>query len=363
LINAPELVETLMRGLAVRNLSPQEFFWSTARWGGLEPNSINVQGWSPGPFEVFEVACPLDGLVVHGSRTVGDIRLTDSGRVRALSNRFEDSDLFSEYHDAGCWALTLVSARTIFDAEVEGLRKIESSVAWVAARASYSRVSLPDGEIRNFARGWSMARPRPRDVVAVRGIRTQRRWLRSPRSLTVRSDLQLETISDFDTPSLGTSLTGQEREAIAAWRRAIDADDPIAAVGALWEALEFYAFDAEVPEPFPKETLQAAIENAVAGLDEEQAKRMRTALQDLNRPTIFEALKVANERDRVPIKAKERAVLRRTRLARNEYTHGRSRDLPNPDDVRYAVALVDRMLVYRVHRRALEASVPQRGWG
>jgi hypothetical protein len=59
-------------------------------------------------------------------------------------------------------------------------------------------------------------------------------------------------------------------------------------------------------------------------------------------------LRKALEDNEVPHTENEVQLLTRVRKKRNDLVHGRSREAPSEVDVRYAVAFVNRMLVYRI---------------
>jgi len=61
-------------------------------------------------------------------------------------------------------------------------------------------------------------------------------------------------------------------------------------------------------------------------------------------------LRVALDEDQVPYEDAELSLLQRLRGVRNDLVHGRSRETPSAADLRYAKAIVNRMLVYRVSR-------------
>lgn len=64
------------------------------------------------------------------------------------------------------------------------------------------------------------------------------------------------------------------------------------------------------------------------------------------------------EEDGVPYKEEELSVLQKVRRARNDLVHGRSREAPSEADLKYAVAVAKRMLLYRVTRLNASATEP-----
>jgi hypothetical protein len=71
--------------------------------------------------------------------------------------------------DAPAYVLTLATASRMLDAEEEALAQIDLALAWLITRLRYGLATLPDGRPLPFRRRESLARPRRRDPVAVRG--------------------------------------------------------------------------------------------------------------------------------------------------------------------------------------------------
>ncbi len=95
-------------------------------------------------------------------------------------------------------------------------------------------------------------------------------------------------------------------------------------------------------------------------LEGEKAERVSDILGRINEPPLMARLRTALEEDGVPYNDDELALLQRLRRARNDLVHGRSRVPPSETDLRYAIAIVNRMLVYRMNRlgRQLSESGP-----
>lgn len=140
------------------------------------------------------------------------------------------------------------------------------------------------------------------------------------------------------------------REAFSAWRRAAEETDSLAAVVALWECIEFYVSGVSVRDLFTREERRAVLRKATEGLQGEQLEKVRNVIGRLSDAPLMVRLREALGQDSVPYTQEELALLRDLRDLRNDFMHGRSRDLPSEVDLRYAIAIVNRMLVHRVAR-------------
>jgi hypothetical protein len=123
-------------------------------------------------------------------------------------------------------------------------------------------------------------------------------------------------------------------------------------VQALWEAIEFYVAGARVPPLFTRKQLselRSAIGAIPVDLNDEQRQRVLHKIGELNDPPLMMRLRRVLEAEGTPVTDAEIALLRRLRDLRNDAVHGRSTDLPDSEDVRYATSVVSRMLVFRMH--------------
>lgn len=125
--------------------------------------------------------------------------------------------------------------------------------------------------------------------------------MRSPRDVHDRPVLIPAEIDDLYSLPLPPDLPIVMREALSAWRRAAEETDPLAAVVALWEAVEFYASGAKVPKIFPDKAARRSLKRrATEGLEGDQLRRMEDVLGMLNQPPLLVRLKAALEADGVP---------------------------------------------------------------
>jgi hypothetical protein len=348
--DSQKLRETKTGGLSFNRVDGREVIWAILRSSGMEEDKIQIEEYEPGPLEVFEVASALDGITVERPTAIGDVRLLPEGRVSCMADGLGPEELEDRYTGGSAWAFTLKTARTLYDAETEGLREIDAALAWLTTRAHYSSVRLPKGEVRRFRRDWTMARTSRRDVVVARGVSTGRRWLRSPLGIAYRPELIIHEIEDLESLPLPPDISPQMREAFLAWRRAAEESDPLAAVVALWECAEFYVSGVSVDQLFTKPERRAVQNRATEGLEGVQLQRAREVVGRLNEAPLLVRLRAALDQDGVPCTEGELTLLRDLRQLRNDFVHGESRNLPSEADLRYAKAIVNRMLVYRLGR-------------
>ncbi len=345
-----KLRETKTGGLSFSRVDDLEVLWAILRSSGMEDDKIQIEGFEPGPLEVFEVASALDGITIERPTAIGDVRMLPEGRVSRMADGMGPEELEHRYNGGSAWAFTLRTARTLFEAEMEGLREIDAALAWLTTRTHYSGVRLPKGGARRFRRDWTMARISRRDVVVARGVCTGRRWLRSPLGIAYRPELVIHEVEDLESLPLPPDISPQMREAFSAWRRAAEESDPLAAVVALWECVEFYVSGVSVDELFTKPERRVVLRRATEGLRGMQLERTREVVGRLNEAPLLVRLRAALEQDGVPCTEGELALLRELRQLRNDFVHGRSRKLPAEVDLRYARAIVNRMLVHRLVR-------------
>lgn len=77
--------EQMLGGLAFGGVSAPEIIWAMIRSTGRDPDKIDIEGYEPGPLEVFEVATALDGIIVEEPTALGEVRLLPSGPVSRMA--------------------------------------------------------------------------------------------------------------------------------------------------------------------------------------------------------------------------------------------------------------------------------------
>lgn len=350
--------EVSLGGFGYRNVHAEEIVWALTQYIGFPSNNITIQGWTPGPTELFEVAVAVDGISVDRSVALGKVTLLPDGTVSQLANGMKPDLLRDRYAEGPVWALVFSEAETLLEAERKGVRQINLALAWLTARTRYSSVSLPGGVPHAFRRHWTLSRLSPRDVVVVRGLSSNRRWLRALQGIPVSPQLAAGEIESLGSPAFPSEIPTQLAVAILAWQRAAEATDPVEALVALWEAIEFYVSGTRGEKLFTKNELKTVRERAIEGLSDDQGRRVEQVLRMLNQAPLMERLREVLEEEGVPHSNEELDLLRRVRSKRNDL-HGRSRQAPAEEDLKYAVALVNRMLVYRVARLDKAGVEPQ----
>lgn len=346
------LYDTLLRGGIMVDLPGAEVLWSIAIHGGAA-NRILVDDFIPGPVEPFHVVVPVDGVNIEGKITIGEVALFPSDPASTWTNAFRDWESWEIYSGASAWASITLDAHTVIEAERTGLQAIEVALAWLTACARYSLPALPGALPRRFRRSWLQSGVWRRDVVVVRGTVTNRRWIRIPTDKSSTPVLDTREIPDLTAIDLPVPHSAQMREALAAWRRAVEGSDPLATVVSLWQAIEFYAAEitsANTTTTFTKAENKAILKAATSGLTGHKRDRVAQVLAMLNGSSALHQLREALRVDGVPYTEAEFSLLKELRDVRNNFVHGRPADAPEEQDARHAKALVNRMLVYRLHR-------------
>lgn len=350
--NGQELTDTRLGGLGVARVDGREIVWALARSAGIPQARIAIEGWTPGPDELFEVVIPLVGLRVDRRFELGGVLITAEPHVSRSVEDLGPEPIKSAFQGGSCWAIANIRARTLFEAEAAGVEAIAVAIGWLAARSHYAGASLPNGECINFDRTHTLSRIDRGGAVFVRGLATARRWLRSPTNFIHAEDLRPESVDLIELPpSVAADLTQQEREAIAAWKRSVEAPDPMAQVSAISETIEFLCAGLTTPGAhlFAKAERKHLLKYATANLSSAQQERVKRLVGLLNEPSLGAKIDHWLAREGVLLTQSDREVLDRVREVRNNFVHGRSHDFPNPADLRYASSVVNRMLVHRVH--------------
>ncbi len=317
--------------------------YTLLRETGMPDERMELHGLDELPLEIFEVMAPVDGLVVTDRVTVADTVFLPEGAVASIVKLLDPHTIIDDFLSRRAYAVTYVTAALAFNAEKEGLRRIDSAVAWSNVSLRFSNAVRPGGRIV----GWTRLQLRQLairgDLVAVRGLSTgrssvRRAGSRAPADLTMATGGGPAAAAALGTPGI------RLREATAAAARAISSPDPSSRVSAISECLEFYTGSTKVPYGFTR-TDHRQLLSAAKGLGPEKAKRVEQMLSQLNQAPLMARLRVQLAQDGVPMTEGDVDTLKRVRAQRNDLVHGRH-DLVDEVDLERAVALLARILTY-----------------
>jgi hypothetical protein len=338
-------------GLASIGIRAEELVWTIARSSGFAEDALAIDGIDVLPEEEIEVVVPMLGVEVTARLVVGDFEVVSHESIAgALAGRFPASPMLTRFHQARAFILVHKYKSLLFSAEQEALEDAQVVAAWLATRLRYGAASLPNGTVQSFDRKDARALPRISEVVVVRSLESERRWLRVPRfaQSTTNAALPRSRADGLDSP-LARELLVRDREALLAFWRAAGSSSQLACVIALWEAIEFYASGISAPKLFSSSELDELREWIPATLSLEKRKRLEEKIDELNSQSLFIRLKEALRRDGVPLTDDEIEVLRRLRKVRNPALHGEGRPEPAEGDLRRGLSIVARILMYKMH--------------
>ena len=346
--------ETLIQGMAVADIGRLELVWSIVRGAGLGEERINIEGFKKEPIEPFEVIVPISGIELFKDISFAEFELTKDPKIINIAkttNEDKSIDFITEFTQAGIWLRLIVRATTLYDAEAEGLRRIDEFLSRLTSRIQLSVSRLGDyhGE---WDRNRLFSRPVRSDMVLVRGFTTGRRWLRRPFTGNA-SVIDVAKLIDIDFPPLAYSLPAYLTEAFLAWQRSIQANHPLAAITAIWDAIEFYSSQIKVESSFAKEETRQIRKDAVRSLgekDEAKISRVTDVLGMLNQASLIMKFDLAMKEDGVVLADEEMNVLKKLRETRNNFVHGKEVVIPTDAEMLLARTVVNRILVARIYR-------------
>lgn len=348
-ITHPSLQERKVAAFESVNCDAREVMHLMTRAGGLGEDMVNIEGLDKLPLEMIEVLVPLAGVSVSETVRLGRLTLLDSAQAMVLLEPFTLPEGREAFASADCHALYRAVARRLHDVETLALAAVDATLGWLATRARYGLTHLPQGPAQTFARGRALSRPRRHEFLVARGLESGRTWLRG--LARADSDEVIDLTHPQWTPPPPESLSDAQRLSFAALRDAVDADDPLVRVQALFQAVEFYVAGVSTPSRFDPSQAQRVRRSVPKDIDPELRQRAMDLLGKLNDPPLMAKLRVAARRDGVPLTESEFDLLGRIRSARNGTVHGRSTRPPNDDELNYAVSVVARLLLFGLARR------------
>lgn len=348
----PELTETEVGLFATWNVPTIEHIHAVARAVGLPDENINIEGLDTLPAEVFEVVVPVEGVVVDGRTELGEIWLDRPESVaRALDGPGADAAFTDPFTRADCVATAHVVANLMFHAEEDATAMVDAALGWLSVALRYGMSHWPDGTAHRFDRAEFRAVPRRQEVAWVRGLVNGRHWIRGTGRVAVNPTFALQARHvDLKSPQ---TFSLQDDQAVQALRRAAATDDPVQAVTAVWDAIEFYVAGTAGPRSFDEDTLKALRKTVPKDLPPPLRGRVIDAIDRLNQAPLLTRLRVAMTEDGVPSADDEWKLLQRLRRSRNAIVHGAGGEAAaDARDLARAQAFVARLLIYRAHRLA-----------
>jgi len=339
------LTERLIGYFESTGVTAHEITYLMACSAGMTGDQLAIPDLDELPIETFEVIAPLYGMTAAEPTRLATVTVVPASRGTStlIAMGFDPHEL--EQPDA--YAVSLQTEQLGFAAERAGLDEIDLAVDWLATRLQYGLALFPDGAAQPFDRASRRAQLRRGELVAVRGLATQRRWLRSA-SMDVRaSNVQL----DADDPLLGKlpqHLTAGDRLALAACRRAVSERDPLGRVQALWEAIEFLVAGFRAPKLFAQHHLEALRDGIPDSMPDPLQERARTVISQLNQPPLMARLRALIEQAALPCSEAEIQLLVELRKVRNDAAHGRAAQPPAPDVLDHATAIACRLVAAKL---------------
>jgi hypothetical protein len=351
----PEMQELAMPSFAAWMVSAPEITHAMMRSIGLPDSQLNIQGLDTLQHETFEVIAPVDQLNVSARTRLDNVHILPGEQARrALEKLGPEEQLAVPFAEANCHAVTYVTATRMFDAELEGLRRIDVALSWLAVQARYGLAVWPDGTPRRHRRAWSRAAPARSSMVWVRGLMSTRQWIRTPQPIAPAGLFPIESAGQPGGAGQLRLLSVQERQAALALRRAGSTGEPLQRITALWEAVEFYLAGTAIPDSFTQAQLRALRKGVPSDLPGPLRRRAINALNRLNEPPLMARLRAAGESDGVMLSPAEWEMLSRLRRVRNESVHGAQHTTVGDADLDLGVSILARLLLHRAHRRRIE---------
>ncbi len=343
--NGPALGEFTFGELAIARIPTSEQVWSVAQMAGFKPGSLHIQGLAAAP-ETIDTIMPIQGIKAGVDLWMGSVRITsDRDLVAHAARHLPDFPAKKRFLGEGAWAVVRTSGSFLLPTEASSATAIEAAVNRIALGAQYSLAADPAGNVVPYERDGILTDPVVPRLTLVHGESSGRTWIRTLDNPPVVQDVGQQRVAVPPT-SGGRNLDA----AIAAWRRAVRTKDGVAAAGALFESVEFYVGDLELPRLIPKAKLRAICRVVTrADLDEAQRQRVIDVLGWVNRPPLRARFLAALNFDGVSYTDEEVDVLWRLRRVRNNAVHGAEAAEPAGDDLELARGLVNRMLVFRAH--------------
>lgn len=345
-----EMTEVLMGILSAEDFPVQDMAYASARAAGFTRDRMVISGLDELPREPIEIVAPLQGVQTDRRVQIGTLTVLPVADGLHALTPFRDvpSDVARAWEEADSFGLVVCDARALADAEEEAIELVDIALAWLAVRVRYGYARLPDGTASQFERETARTLPRREGVMAVRGLSTARRWLRDPRNLARRGNLQVER-GDILWPPLPVTLATSDRLALTAARQVAMSQDLVERAAAISAAFEYYIGKASPSPTFSGEEIKRLKGELPEWLTDEQRRRARDVLGSmLNQVSYGQRLRFTLQQDGVPVTADEWKALQRVRKIRNRAVHGSEALATDADDIEVATSILSRALVYRM---------------
>lgn len=287
---------------------------------------------------------PVVGLELAEELHLDAVRITaDRPLIEIMAAPLNPSPEKEAFLAAGVWAVVRVDAFLLYVADETAIPVIEAAIDRLALEIQFSMAASPDGTVLPFERASVLTDPTAVRTTLAHGHRSGRTWMRSVDNPPARTPASARRVTLPATPNEPSWA-----DAVRAWRRAVRESDRLASVGALFEAVEFYASATKMPDVLTKAELKS-VEAAIDDLrfSGDKRKRLTDVLAMTNQPPLLDRLLAALDADHVPYSAQEIDAVWRLRKFRNKALHGSERGMPDKNDLELSYAFVNRMLVFR----------------
>jgi hypothetical protein len=296
-------------------------------------------------------------MIPRGQVDAGSVALTVDPEVPGRFVGLGLPELYSAFVEPGFWAITVVHATRMYEAEQQGILTVDRVLGRLALAARYSLSETPRGVLRPFRRQRWQEQVRLRQIAGVAGVDRPGKWLRGYAHDYVITPMDAGILEGLEA-DVGAA-DDRVDEAISGWRRANTQADPAVAVVALSEAIEFYSAGVQVEHLFSDEERDVIRDAASTGLSGTQLERVQQLAGNLNDAPLSARLRAALDADRVHYSEAEFGLLAKFRGLRRAILHGEARKVPTDDELREALALVNRMIMFRLRRLAEERRTPE----
>lgn len=333
-----------------------DLIYATARDGGTPSEMIEID-MGAALFEVFEVVIPVSGISrLETPYRQGNVLLTSSRDVLNGISQFDHRPLVEDFSKAEVFAVVYRSDLRMHDVEKMALADISATLDWLAIRSQYSLAVLPDGSTPAWSRKIGSARLSARSLAYVRGLLSDRRWLRDTSTQRDVAPLGLDDESlMLRNPGDLVELSQRVRLALSAYQRAVHEADPASRATQIWEVIEFYAGKTEVPVKFSKGDLKRIKRSLPKDFNVDQTARIGDLIGMLNSVPLLARLRVQIASDGIPITEEEFETLSRLRVLRNDLVHGRVGSAGAvASEIGRGLGLVARIITYWVARENQE---------